>query len=198
MDHVCIDIETLGTGDNPCLVQLAAVAFNLDTPFDRFAKINLHIDIADPDQGAIEGDTLKWWLSQDQKVRERVLTPKSPISLTKALTLFQYWIEGNTVQNDPETYGYDGAEFWACGVDFDFRILRQTYHRLKMTNPIPFSGTRDFRTMKRNVAPIRKVEVENRVFDESCFEMKHDALYDAMRDAQWLQRIIRSIPQKRK
>ena len=195
--HICVDIETLGTGDHPCLLQVAAVGFDLDTRCDRFARFNVLIDMADPDQGHIDGNTLKWWLGQDEAVRAKVLTPKKAKPLATAMSLFRYWIEDNAKADDPQTDGYDGAEFWACGVDFDFRILRQTAERLRTGNPIPYSGTRDFRTMKRAIAPLRKVEPEERLFDELWPAMEHDALYDAARDAQWLQRILKSIPKKR-
>lgn len=196
-DHVCVDIETLGTCDNPCILQIAAVAFNLDTRCDNFRTFNVMIDMADKDQGKIDGATLRWWLQNDEKVREKVLEPDSPKSLVTALCLFRYWIEDNAKADDPQTDGYDGAHFWACGVDFDFRIIRQTCERLRVANPIPWSGTRDFRTMKRVIAPLRKVEVEDRLFDDLWPKQEHDALYDAASDAQWLQRILNSIPKKR-
>jgi len=91
MQHVMIDIETLGLHANCVILTIGAIQFDLESGNigESFSRT---VDIDDQVKRGrtISGDTLKWWLANDIDILKGNL--RAPVPLESAL--------------------YDLAEFW--------------------------------------------------------------------------------------
>ena len=110
--QVVVDLETLSTHANACIVSIGAVliddleivdTFYTNVDANTCKEVGLHI----------EKDTLNWWAEQPQEIREAWL--KNPQPLSKALMDFSAW------------YGNDSIPIWGYGANFDVVIL-EYYH----------------------------------------------------------------------
>ena len=120
--QVVIDLETLSTHANACIVSIGACliedleivdTFYTNVDANTCKEVGLHI----------EKNTLDWWAEQPQEIREAWL--KNPQPLSKALLDFSAW------------YGNDSIPIWGYGANFDVVILESAYRAEKVI-PIPW------------------------------------------------------------
>lgn len=200
--HALIDLETLGTGDNAMIIQLAIVLFwpdkNLISRTEGALALNIRHDSAN--MGVADAPTIAWWMEQDDRTRKWVFeqdtegrrmlfdrdfgekgpkrAPPGAVFLNDALYKVGRFLEQNKV-----------SHLWGA-MDFDQRILRQAYARCGMEWPLGERMQRDFRTL-RDLAPILGVE-------EPLFVgTRHLAIDDAFHDAGWAILILRRAAQVR-
>lgn len=179
--HIMIDIETLGTGDGAAIIQFGAVRFDL-LGDGSMSPDTFSYNVAwDSDNfGTIEPGTLQWWLDQDPTVRKRVFAQGGAISLTATLRCLSTWL------GKFGTY----RTVWACPPSFDLRLIRQAYERCDYAYTVPFWKERDFRTMRELVGTQDDVPMRT--------GNQHNALSDAMFQAQYLINISRRRRNKEK
>jgi hypothetical protein len=136
--HVMVDLETLGTSSRKVLTAIAAVHFDLKTG-ETFDSFHVNIDIQSCiDAGLeIDGNTLRWWVTQSEEARKRMFDPE-PVSLSKALFDFTQWYEGNVGRS---------ANIWGNSARFDLGILEDAYLALGKGTPWPFYMEKDVRTL---------------------------------------------------
>lgn len=169
--HIMIDIETLGT--LPGSIVLAIGACTLDKNFKFYQTI-------DPDSCVKAGlsadiDTMRWWDSQEAKVREEIFSGTIP--LLNSLLNLNGWVELVKGGKNEE------LNFWCNGASFDFPILNVAYNKVDVRPMWNHFELRDYRTLK-NLYPdvlLRKHKDE------------HNALADAIAQAEHLKEIFKVL-----
>lgn len=170
MNHIMLDLETLGNGNDAVILSIGAVKFTADEITDRF-----HVAI-DPLTCQlfglkIDAATVMWWLDNERQEARDALLGNTQIDLPSALTGFAEWV------------GPESMPMWGCGSTFDNVIMRNAYKACGMVYPISYRHDYCYRTMKNLVAGIEVPRVG----------VHHDALDDAEYQATHLQAIARHV-----
>lgn len=179
MIHAMLDLETLSGGTNGVIVSIGAVAFKPlgdgILPGSEF-KRNIRIQSALDKGATVAGDTLRWWLEQDDKARRSLFLPY-PLDESVVLELFREW------------YRSKGCEaIWGHGANFDLRLMREAYARYGQRPPWHWRDDRDTRTLFATLKAIRQSEPQWPANPD-----KHDALADARVQALVVQDAIRQL-----
>lgn len=176
MNHLMIDLETLGTRFDCPVVAIGAAVFNPETG-EIGKTFYRSIDFADACRfGKPSGDTIKWWLQQDAQARKDVIKGES--NLADALAEFVAFYESV----GPKT------PVWGNGSTFDISILDYAIQRcLARTSPWPFYAVRDCRTIKHLA--------ESAGFEQTVTQggTAHNALDDAIYQAKWVSEMWRAL-----
>lgn len=168
--QVMLDLETLSTEHNACIVAIGAVKFDKMRVTDKFY---VTIDPADCERYGrhISASTVLWWMSEDRVAAREQAFFKEPVDMYSALDGFAQW------------FGPDSLPVWGNGASFDNLILGSSYKAAGIEQPWKFWDDRCYRTIK-NLAPAIKLE---RV---GTF---HNAVDDAESQARHLQKIARPM-----
>lgn len=164
--HVMVDIETWGTGSYAAIISIGAVKFAEDKWEDR--RFHVAINPTSSMRAGLrpDADTIQWWMSPDcrEALDKWLLAPK--VDLAEALQAFSQW------------FGPESLPTWGNGATFDNVILRNAFQLIGEPCPWAYKHDRCFRTLKNlfgSVVPEPKREGTT-----------HDALDDAMHQANWL------------
>jgi hypothetical protein len=175
MQHVMLDLETLGTSTVAAPISIGAVIFD---PFKQGhvgGEFELFIDPADAQRVGmrVEWDTVKWWMDGRQDVPRALLLKnmRDALDLPTVLGLFRDFL------------GTERTIMWGNGAGFDNVILGNAYRAIGEEQPWKFYDDRCFRTIK-NLAP--DIEKPNLGL------VAHSALNDAKVQARHLQNIVRA------
>lgn len=169
MKHVMLDVETLGTSADACIISIGAVKFDLESSaFDDtgfYASISVESNLEA--KRRIQESTLLWWLNQSKAAQLVFHEPKQ--TLHGALTDLADWLG-------------DGEYFmWSNGADFDLPMVAHAYTSLAMDVPWAFWRSRCFRTYK-NLPGAKNVKVP-------FTGVEHNAIADAIYQAKVVQNI---------
>ena len=122
---IMIDIETVGTGPNACILTIAAQTFDpLSVGYqkqDYYARVDVD---SQPDR-EVDDSTVEWWATQPEEGRiplKQALEELSKLCFHCKLT-------------------------WANGTTFDMVILENAMKQLKLPIPWQFWNVRDARTV---------------------------------------------------
>lgn len=173
MNRVMIDLETLGTQAGCIVATVGAVRF---TPEGLRDTLYLRLDIR-PQQASglhLDADTVLWWLKRGEAARAE-LTRDVCLAPEDALRHLAEWL------------GREGkvAEVWGNGADFDCVILAALYRHYRLPAPWKYSAHRCYRTVARMAPGVALERVGTH----------HDALADAISQAEHLLRIWRERPE---
>ena len=164
--QVVVDLETLSTRPNACIVSIGAVAFNLqDGILDEFfinvdasnsRKHGLHIDL----------NTIEWWKQQSKEAQEA--WQQDPQPLDYALEKFaEFYQTGNPI--------------WGNGSSFDITILESAYYAVGWDKdkvygkhlPWKFWDIYDMRTLTSILGKkLQKTGVDHNALDDAMAEAK--------------------------
>lgn len=175
-----IDAETLGTAADSVLMSIGAVRFDLDSGEIDDAGFYRSISIdSNRDYGRrIQEDTLQWWFKQSAAAQAVFTEPK--VTLSDALCELSDWLGGE-----------DNPRFmWSMGADFDLPMIAHAYHQIVVDVPWKFWNSRCARTYK-NLPQAKNVSVPR-------LGTHHNALADAIYQAQLVQAIQRELTKKAK
>lgn len=170
-----VDLETLGTGHNAVILSIGAVKFDphdASVPMDRF-YVRVSAESCVQFGLTIDPQTVMWWMNKDRAGARESLFGMDPLDLPTALEGFSIWMGGD-------------MPVWGNGATFDNVILRHAFKAINMDCPWKFWNDRCYRTMK-NIAP--KIAVDTPI---ERIGTHHNALDDAMTQANHLQRIFAS------
>lgn len=179
MNHLMIDIETMGNKPNAPIVSIGAVFFEPSTgelgeEFYRVVSLKSAMD-----GGAVpDPDTIMWWMQQSEEARTAICDKENAIALWFALSEFSHsFIRNNT---DPKK-----VQVWGNGATFDNVIMRASYDREDIPCPWHFANDRDVRTIVElgkaiGINPRRDIPFEGD---------KHNALADAKHQAKYVSAI---------
>lgn len=173
---IVVDIETLGLSSVNPIIQIGAVAFDIDSGviIDKF-KMSAMVrkDVT------INGETLKWWLEVNPTLLKSIICEATA---TEDLMLLRFidWISKFRVD-----VGFNNVFLWGNGILFDNKILKDKIESYGMAYPIWYRNDRDVRTI---------VDVYCEKFSTNLDELKkkftptveHDGLEDALAEANML------------
>ena len=148
MNHVMIDLETLSTKPNACILTFGAMKFDPhndargaseDKIFNSKYSFYRRID---PESctalGAhIDEGTVAWWAKQDPKVKHEAFNEEDRHDIRTVLSDFHRW------------YNADGGSeaVWSNGSIFDVMIVEDYNSKLARGNPWKFWEIKDTRTI---------------------------------------------------
>ena len=134
MADLMIDIETVGTGPEACILTIAAQSFDpLGTGYYTqhfYARV-------DPDSQPgrnIEQGTIDWWATQPPEAQEEAFGEHNRVSLDSALEELGKLI-------------WQSKRIWAQGPTFDMKILEHAYKSFGRPLPWKYYIVRDSRTI---------------------------------------------------
>lgn len=151
MEHVMVDLETLGRRAGCVVLSLGAVYFD---PLAGELGDELYsvVFVKGQDKFGLHTDpeTLAWWMKQSEQARD-VLAKSSRLAtserLPRALQIFNDFIE---------PAGFKNVKIWGNGADFDNAILTACYAAVGSSIPWEFWNNRCYRTLK-SLAPSIKM-----------------------------------------
>lgn len=192
MIHVMLDLETFGNKTNPAIIQIAAVAFNLDGTLIENGEFNVLINPSSCVKRGlkVDQDTVTWWLKQDKSVVEKVFA-KSIIDgsdLEDALGMFSMYLSNLRNKSD------DGEiRVWGNGIYSDNKWLGSAYEACNMNDPIRHWQHSDVRTIVDLGINLLGKDIKS----ETSFDgEKHNAIDDCKHQIKYLTQIIREIKEK--
>lgn len=171
MNHIMVDLGTLGTTADAVIMSIGAVKFDLDEGIIADEAFYVSISIASNQQykRRISEETLMWWYKQSQEAKKVFHEPKT--ALPQALEEFAIWAAEGT---DPSKLCV-----WSNGADFDIPMLTHAADTLNMELPWQFWNHRCYRTYKN--MPLARMVKKNPVS-----ATKHHALLDAINQTKHL------------
>lgn len=181
MNHIMLDLETLGTQSDATIVSIGAVFFDPYTG-EIGAEFELSTDIASViGKGSIDGDTLAWWFKQPDEVRHAVLD--NSYGYEDMLIEFGDWVM--QIENISDRI------VWGNGADFDNVILANALSRSFQGQELwKYYNNRDVRTIVElgrqllNFDPKKDMPFEGE---------RHTALADAKHQAKYVSAIIQRL-----
>lgn len=147
--HISIDLETLGTAHDACILSIGAVKFDPYTGKmgDTFYRV---IDIeAAPGGGTLSASTVLWWMRQSQEARDAVFAKDvERVTLAAALVDFSEWLGFN--EDLPEGQEFPENTLWQRG-NKDLEWLESAYKGMGLKAPFGWWQWNDQRTLCRFV-----------------------------------------------
>lgn len=173
-NHIMIDIETMGKGDDAVITTIGAVVFDPNTgehtsEFYCVTKMREQIDSG----RYVDADTLKWWLEQSDEARQALFAPNAlPIKeALRTLGVFVYKAKKNA--------NVKKMKVWSNGSNFDIAILTNAYKQYDIEVPWHYRDVRDVRTIVDLASHLVQ-------YGDVKFEgEKHNALADAIHQAKY-------------
>jgi hypothetical protein len=175
MDHIMLDLETMGKRFDAPIVSVGACYFDPDTG-EIGKRFFGAVDMADAFQyGRANGDTVRWWLGQSDDARQALIKGRHPLRLV--------------LEKFEEFYREGGQPcVWGNGAAFDIPITEYAYIRcLEKQAPWDFWKVRDCRTIKDLASPLMKEPVDP--FKGTA----HNALDDALHQAAWVSKMWQAL-----
>jgi|TARA_B110000858_G_scaffold141292_1_gene160365 hypothetical protein len=165
---IMIDIETVGTGPDACILTIAAQTFDPNAlgylPQDYYARV----DIDSQPNREVDDATVEWWATQPQEAQDEAFGEEGRISLKQALEeLSKLCFHCNLT--------------WANGTTFDMVILENAYKQEQLPLPWRFWNVRDARTVYSLYPDLPKPKAS------------HHALEDCKRQIDLLQQTLQHL-----
>lgn len=160
IQHIMIDLETLGTKPGSIVLTVGAVKFSKLGVAEKFYRA---ISEADCMANGLTSDpsTLEWWRNQSTEARDAAFAGTD--SLRETLLAFT------------EFCGDDVIRIWGNGSDFDNVLLEEAYRAAGLGVPWKFTGNRCYRTIK-NLFPkvqVPSVGTAHNALDDAIFQANH-------------------------
>lgn len=156
-----LDIETLGLNPCPVIIQISVVAFIkesgkiLGDPFDR--RVNAHSCVSTSKQFKIDGETIEWWMKQEESIYEDIFlnamrpTNDKNTDIKNVLNDLSKWLtekKRKYCRIRANTYGDGRSYIWANGgANTDCTWLNQAYKACGIQVPFSFTEIQDVRTL---------------------------------------------------
>lgn len=170
-NHYMIDLETMGIRPTSAVVSIGIVRFNQEELLETFYT---PVSLANCYELGMTFDqsTVDWWARQSVEARAAWQVENAP-TVQEALTKMVAWMGqfGHVKQN----------AVWGNGVDFDIVLLNHMFNLIEADAPWMYYNHHCFRTMRN-------------MFEVSVMPRQgtyHNALDDAVTQAQHLQRILK-------
>lgn len=175
MNHVMLDIETLGQGPDAVITSIAAVQFDLTTgEIGKIFRKDVNIDSNTKLGRKIDNSTLLWWMNQStdaiKGLAESLAKGSDLPDVLKDLSLFFY------------TMGLKDIYVWGRGPRFDQAILTHAYTSLERDIPWSFRNELCVRSME---FLLPKVKEETEKVDSTGHGADGGGLHDPCLDAKY-------------
>ena len=155
MSDIMIDIETLGTGPDACILTIAAQCFNpLEKhDFSSYPSYYARIDIENQPDRNIQDDVIRWWADQPIEAKDEAFNQDNRIFLRDSLQELGKMI-------------WHSNRFWANGPTFDANILEHAYKSYNMALPWKFHVVRDARTVYGLCPSLKKYPASHHALED--------------------------------
>lgn len=171
--HIMVDIETMGYGSNTAIIEIAAVAFNIDTG-EIIESFCVPIDLQSCLKSGLEvkASTILWWMEQDEYPRHRIATQFNTRTINEALILFRSFVDK-----------FHEPFLWGRSPRFDLGIIYDAYRIVLDYQDPPWNIRRErcVRTYE-SLAPHILKEI-------SPNTSKHNPLADCLYQIQYITKI---------
>lgn len=177
MNHVMVDLETLGQTPGCAILSIGAVAFDPYTSElgpEFYEVVNTRSCF---DAGLKQDEsTVNWWKTQKAEAAAVLDEAReSKVLLAEALSRFRSYLQ---------KFGLRDIRVWGNGSDFDNAILACCYKSINQNLPWRFYNNRCFRTLKNIrsvVEPVRQGTYHN-ALDDAKHQARHAlALMETLR-----------------
>lgn len=178
MNHVMLDIETMGNTTEAAVMSVGACYFNPNTGEigEKFhEKCSLKSSV---ESGlVIDASIVLWWMQQEDDARSKFYSNNLEQGINEMLLKFAGFID-------------EGAQVWGNGATFDNAIIKSAYKKvLGFDAPWKFWNDRDVRTVVElgyqvGFNPKRDMPFEG---------VRHDALDDAIHQAKYVSAIWQKL-----
>ena len=170
MNHIMLDIETMGTSTNAAIMAIGACYFD---PATGEIGDTFHQQVDITSNGKIDASTVIWWMKQSDDARSKFYNNDKAGHIDAVLAKFTEFVKPN-------------CQVWGNGIAFDNVIVRNAY---RGGEPWKFWNDRDVRTMVElgqavGIDPKRDFPFEG---------VKHDALADAIHQAKYVSAIWQAL-----
>lgn len=178
MQHIVLDLETLGVETDSVILSIGAAVFDDVNPTfivqDTFYR-NLDTRAQIVSGRTIDQNTIDWWNHPDRDTA-RMLSNDKPVQAGVALVEFGMFC--NRFPKD--------TSIWGNGSDFDVSMLRSLMRTFGMVWPMSYKNTRCMRTL-RGVLPWH-----------ACWDLRfegipHFALDDARHEAEMIHMALQAM-----
>ena len=136
MNHVMLDIETMGIFNDEAIISVGACYFDPETGKigeTFYEKCSLQSSIGNGLK--MDAPTVLWWMSQDKEASSEFLLNENDEHINVVLINLSKFIN-------------DKCQVWANGATFDITIIRNAYKQsLCSDTPWKFWNDRDVRTI---------------------------------------------------
>jgi hypothetical protein len=164
---VMIDIETVGTGPDACVLTIAAQTFD---PLRRQKHSDLpsyycRVDVDSQPDRSLDQSTIEWWATQPPAAQQEAFDEHNRIPLVQALEELHRIV-------------WHCKRTWANGPTFDMNILEHAYKSYNMALPWKYFNVRDARTIYSLWPNLQKYPASHHAL-EDCrrqIDLLHDTL----------------------
>ena len=178
MNHLMIDLETMGNKPKAPIVSIGAVLFDPQSGAlgeEFYTAVQLESAMV---QGTVpDGDTIIWWMKQSPEARAAICADDA-MPVDAALSELSHFI--NRHADNPKY-----LKVWGNGANFDNVIIRGAYERAGHICPWQFWNDQDVRTMVTLGRAIGFDPKRDMPFDGEV----HNALADARHQAKYVSAI---------
>lgn len=154
--HGMIDLETLSTRPDAVILSVGAIKFDPYSSAEPHDPLLFKVDVdSQTEMGRhVMEDTLKWWATQPEHIREDALGETDRMDLDYTIKAINKWAVGVDV-------------FWCQGPLFDYAILQNLYAQLDRPVPWQYWAIRDSRTLfgLYRETDVAKVDAHNALAD---------------------------------
>ena len=170
-----IDLETLGTGMDAHILAIGACSL-WDTEDNFYCEM-----LTEEQNRKIDPATIQWWMEQSEEARRIFKDYEDSIPLHEALFELLKWMrtKGNTHK----------AKIWSHGATFDVPIVQHALMQYGIAVPWRFWNVRDTRTLIDLIKQINNNDPMKPIREGT----HHNALDDAIYQAEWMQNILRVL-----
>lgn len=172
MNHIMLDLETLGTKENAVIVSIGAVFFDADNLGDKFYTA-LELGEQIRKGRTVSGSTIEWWMKQSTEARS-VFSETRKFEISEALNEFAAFC------------GKGDVKVWGNGAMFDNAILLNAYEQFGIKRPWSYRNDRCYRTV---IAEFKDKYPDVKITND--YGVAHNALDDAIAQAHTLQAVWR-------
>jgi len=175
MNHIMLDIETMGVSTSAAIMSIGACYFN---PATGEIGDTFHEQVNIASNGQIDASTVIWWMGQSDEARSKFKNNGKAGHIYAVLAEFADFVK-------------PGCQVWGNGIAFDNVIIRNAYEHPSCGDAAPwkFWDDRDVRTM----VEIGKVIGIDPKRDFPFEGVKHDALADAIHQAKYVSAIWQAL-----
>lgn len=180
MNHLMIDIETMGKANNAAVFQIAAAFFDPKTAEvgEKFSQL-VSLESCTEYGLTMDVSTVMWWMEQADDARPKSTPDYKP--LPEVLISFSEFISANSSNKYVKP--------WGNGATFDLVILKSAFQACNLILPWVFYNERDVRTV---VELGRMIGFEPK--KEIPFQgVKHEALDDCRHQIAYVSAIIQRL-----
>lgn len=134
MTDCMIDLETVGTAKDACVLTIAAQIFDPLGNGHNNRYYYVRVDIDSQPERSVDQSTIEWWTRQPQESFQEAFNPDNRVTLKTALEQLTPML-------------WQSQRIWANGITFDINILEDAYKSYQMPLPWQYHRVRDARTI---------------------------------------------------